>query len=62
MERSYLKCVGNELYERATTQLGRRSSFEIEVTFEELDVASIRKRLRHTFPLTSSHVTDGPLN
>jgi hypothetical protein len=62
MERSYLKCVGNDVYERATTRLGHRSSFEIEVTVEELDIASVRERLRHTFPLTSTHVTGRPLN
>ena len=49
-ERSFLKCVGNDIYERATKQLGRQSSFDIQVELDELDLAKVRDRLRGAFP------------
>ncbi|MFC3078728.1 hypothetical protein ACFODL_11570 [Phenylobacterium terrae] len=49
-ERAFLKYVGNEIYERATKQLGRQSSFDIKVEFDELDLAHVGERLRDAFP------------
>lgn len=50
-ERSFLNYVGNDIYERATKQLGRQSSFDIKVELAELDLARVGARLRGAFPL-----------
>jgi hypothetical protein len=49
-ERSFLKYVGNDIYERATKQLGRPSSFDIQVEFDDLDLVRVSERLRGAFP------------
>jgi hypothetical protein len=49
-ERSFLKYVGNDIYERATKQLGRPSSFDVQVEFHDLDLAQVSERLRGAFP------------
>lgn len=57
-ERSFLKYMGNDIYERATKQLGRPSSFDIQVEFDDLDLAQVGERLRGAFPHIQRR--DGP--
>jgi hypothetical protein len=48
-ERSFLKYVGNDIYERATRQLGQQTSFDIKVELDELDLGQVSERLRGAF-------------
>jgi hypothetical protein len=56
-ERLFLKYAGNDIYERATKQLGHQSSFDIQVEFNDLDLARVGERLRGAF-LTSNTETN----
>lgn len=58
-ECSFLKFMGNEIYKRANEQVGRPSSFDIGVCFDEVDVTTVSDRLRRAFPY-AKHNHGGP--